>query len=439
MQFELSLNNFRGFKSTSFVPIRPLTLLVGENSAGKSSFLASLQYYLDFFGGFNPASFNSDPFQLGTFQQIAHYRGGKAGRARSFDISVRGYPRRSSDGMHPSEMTITLCFENIDSEAEVRSIRASSQGHAIVLLASANEVSLQLSREGQEQVRIDFGGPKIFPRRRGAGRIIGSILTELEFYLKYRAQQPPTDDLNIREAVRLSRLAGTLIRAMQGEHEATSAIRTKPLRTYTPGVTVKDGQGSHVPFELASLYRAKNKDAWLNLKRSIDSFGRDSEMFKELNIKSFGSSISDPFQLQFSLDGPKMNIVDLGYGTSQVLPILHMISSASKNARFLIQQPEVHLHPRAQAALGAFFVKAYKSNQVNLVIETHSDFIIDRIRNAIMEGQLKPDEISLLFFERKKLDNTITHINLGDDGSPIDAPESYRTFFIDEQMKLLGI
>jgi hypothetical protein len=109
---------------------------------------------------------------------------------------------------------------------------------------------------------------------------------------------------------------------------------------------------------MAKLSRAKSRDEWRKLKSSLEKYGKSSEMFSEVEIKSFGTSPSDPFQIQFSSEGPKTNIVDLGYGTSQVLPILYMIASAPQRGVFLIQQPEVHLHPKAQAALGTHFVEA---------------------------------------------------------------------------------
>ena len=88
MEFELGFSDFRGFHQQTPVPIRPITILVGENSSGKSSFLAGLKYVRDFFQMSGEPSFNGDPFQLGTFEQIAHNRGGRAGRAREFKIRM---------------------------------------------------------------------------------------------------------------------------------------------------------------------------------------------------------------------------------------------------------------------------------------------------------------------------------------------------------------
>jgi predicted ATPase len=239
----------------------------------------------------------------------------------------------------------------------------------------------------------------------------------------------------------LSTLADSLSRRSGGVIEATSAIRTRPQRTYTPGIEQEDGEGSHVPYEIAKLFRnrSQKKEAWSTLKDTIDEFGRKSGMFSEISIKSFGRNASDPFQIQFSLGGPKMNLVDLGYGTSQILPILYAIATGERGGYFLIQQPEVHLHPQAQAALGQFIVDSQHKTGINFIVETHSDFIVDRVRTSIANKLIKKDEVSLLFFERDRLENKITEIELDEFGEPIDPPESYREFFIAEEMRILGL
>jgi len=105
----------------------------------------------------------------------------------------------------------------------------------------------------------------------------------------------------------------------------------------------------------------------------------------------------------------------------------------------LIQQPEVHLHPKAQAALGQFFVDANLQKQQSFVLETHSDFIVDRVRLSIANGSIKKEDVAILFFERQRLENKIHVIRLDTDGEPMNPPRTYRDFFLGEQMKILGL
>src|SRR5881396_1662040 len=76
----------------------------------------------------------------------------------------------------------------------------------------------------------------------------------------------------------------------------------------------------------------------------------------------------------------RFNLVDVGYGVSQALPILvDTLQRPAADEVFLLQQPEVHLHPRAQAELGSFFV-SQAGKKRRFVIETHSDYLVDRVR-----------------------------------------------------------
>ncbi len=77
----VSIDHFRGFRKVTNAKISPLTLLIGENSAGKTSFLALIRLAYDLLSYSPSVSFNKVPFLLGAYEQVAHYRGGKGGRA----------------------------------------------------------------------------------------------------------------------------------------------------------------------------------------------------------------------------------------------------------------------------------------------------------------------------------------------------------------------
>jgi predicted ATPase len=446
MTFEISAKDFRGFHDQDFVPIRPITLLIGENSAGKTSFLAALKYMQDFLNSRPQPSFNEDPFQLGTYDQIAHFRGGKGGRAKEFSLLARHHINLRR--MNPDDLSgrftveISLTFQNTDSHASVTRAQIKHGQTALELRYEDEELKLDWTENGERHpIPTDsIKPPRMNPR--SFGSYVSFIFRDLSFRLNHTANnqldlfREKSPDIRL-----LSQLAERIFRISGSATEATSAIRTRPQRTYTPGTEQQDGEGSHVPFEIAKRYRARIRDEkeWLSLKGIIDNFGVSSGMFKEIHVKAFANTASDPFQIQLSLGGPRMNLVDLGYGTSQVLPILYSVATARKGAFYLVQQPEVHLHPQAQAALGTFFVDSMLSRSINYVIETHSDFIVDRVRNAVSKGQIKREDVSLLFFTRGRLENKICHIEIGENGEPLDPPDSYRDFFIGEQMKILGL
>jgi len=194
---------------------------------------------------------------------------------------------------------------------------------------------------------------------------------------------------------------------------------------------------------LASMDFRGEKD-WDRLKGAIENFGKDAGLFGELSIRRLGKKETDPFQLQVrkfgsKSKGPMRNLIDVGYGVSQVLPVITELLRHDA-PMFLMQQPEVHLHPRAQAALGSQFCKIAGPKR-QLVVETHSDHILDRVRMDIRDGksELKPEDVSILYFERKDLDVKIHSIGLDEEGNILNAPPSYRKFFMEEVNRRLKL
>ena len=196
-----------------------------------------------------------------------------------------------------------------------------------------------------------------------------------------------------------------------------------------------------------------DRRSWRTLHNDLIEFGKESGLFMDIKVKHHGKQMSDPFQLQIRvLSGSHANLMDVGYGVSQSLPILVDVMATEhfslptrgfgNNAyTFILQQPEVHLHPRGQAELASLFVKFVKSGRKrtnNFLIETHSDYIVDRIRIAVRMGQIESEDVSILYFEPRKNSVRIHNITLGDNGNLQDAPPGYRDFFLRETDRLLG-
>ena len=195
---------------------------------------------------------------------------------------------------------------------------------------------------------------------------------------------------------------------------------------------------------LADVFTRRKRE-WTELKRRLQEFGKAAGLFDEISIKRIGRRDSEPFQIQVrkfgsKRKGPLRNLIDVGYGVSQVLPVITELLRPDAPPLFLLQQPEVHLHPRAQAALGSLFCQI-ASRERQLIIETHSDNLIDRVRMDVRDREvaLKPEEVSILFFERNDLDVHIHSLEIDGEGNVNNAPDSYRSFFMEETTRSLGL
>ena len=111
---------------------------------------------------------------------------------------------------------------------------------------------------------------------------------------------------------------------------------------------------------------------------------------------------------------------------------------AAPATRLLVQQPEVHLHPKAQAALGTFLVDMVRDGKRQFVVETHSDYIIDRIRQEVAGKRLAPESVGIVYLEKPHIETTVHQLQLDESGNIVNAPETYRTFFMEEEMNLLS-
>lgn len=218
---------------------------------------------------------------------------------------------------------------------------------------------------------------------------------------------------------------------------AFAPTRTHPQRTYDPLKADPRPERSHIPMVLSRLY-GRSEKGWGKLTEALENFGKASGLFKEVRVRRIGDEAGNPFQIKISVAGSSFNLIDVGYGVSQVLPILVDCLRAEEESTFLLQQPEVHLHPRAQAELASFLGLLAKNQNKRFVIETHSDHIVDRIRMDLRDGRgLTPEDLALLYFERDNGLSFIRHLEIDEQGNLRKVPASYRRFFLEEEKRLL--
>ena len=97
-----------------------------------------------------------------------------------------------------------------------------------------------------------------------------------------------------------------------------------------------------------------------------------------------------------------------GFGLTQVLPIVVAALSSKSNGLLLIENPEVHLHPAGQVSMGRFLAKVSAAG-VQVILETHSDHVLNGVRRAVKDGKVQPRDVALHFF-RPRTDGTATRL-----------------------------
>jgi predicted ATPase len=416
----LFLDNFRGFSQT-LIPLAQVNFLVGENSTGKSSFLMAahllhnprfrMEGWFDAPDGDGSLSFN-DIVSVGALDRSYFSLG---------QLQVRRTPSGS-----PSSRFFALRFRAHDGMAEVSDCVVFS-GDAFVRLTVQDSKSLYQAWNKRLAAPPDASQ-------------ISKYLAESDEAPEYRQLPGPA---GLPPAYHLAMISEELSFQNVSPHTPTvwlAPIRAKARRHYEPIGGRFTPEGHHAPYTLQRVLRSGTEaDEFSKLLRM---FGAASGLFEDVRVHEFGGK-SAPFEVQIKLRRRDLNLMNVGYGVSQVLPLTVEVLARRGPVRFCLQQPEVHLHPRAQAAFGQLVHWLAARDSHSYLIETHSDYLIDRFRLMLKESNGSsppPPSAQVLFFDSTPTGNHVEVLKIDERGRyPQDPPAAFREFFINEELRLLEI
>lgn len=152
--------------------------------------------------------------------------------------------------------------------------------------------------------------------------------------------------------------------------------------------------------ELAIHYEAEVSED-LRLGEQVGRWLRKISPFIKLDVRQDGDEfkLNYKFEREANMMTDTMSAMNTGFGITYVLPVLVAILSAHKDSLILIENPEAHIHPKGQAVLMKLIAMAVKAG-VQVVIETHSDHIVNGSLVAVNQKLITEKELSLYFFDR---------------------------------------
>ena len=424
----ITVENFRCFGEKQTAKLAPLTLLVGDNSTGKTSFLALIRAMWDVAYAEVVPDFREEPFDLGSYIEIVN--------SSALNNSAAPIEAQFEDESH-SVTSFTTAFGNREGAPYPfkRRVRNKDRWMELAQDSSTGPITFNYGdAETQYNVKVSDEIDR-FSHRLGS-LLLAPISLELDRKSDGISGLPSPMNLDFG-------LLQTL-RSETSRPYASAPIRSRPSRTYDPSLITRDPEGDYTPSYLANMSMRKGHD-WEELIGKVTDFGRNSGLFDDIKVHHLGKTEGSPFQIHVRKRGKKRrgsfkNLVDMGYGISQVLPILTELLRPDGPQMFLLQQPEVHLHPSAQAALGTLFCSMAATGK-QIIVETHSDHLMDRIRMDVRDSttQLDSEDVSILFFERNGHSVAIHSISIDDDGNLNGVPPGYRQFFMDEVNRSIGL
>ena len=426
------MNNFRGFTDT-LVPLKKINFLVGENSTGKSSFLSLLSLMNQPTFWFNPVFTMRDDLGPSSFADIVS---AWSKDPSYFQVGVVT-TEVEKDGCVRLAFTVNEFTEREDSPKLSR--------HTKLGESHITTVIFEKSKTRYHVKKLD----SIFSTEEEAVEafhlLIENARVATDNFKSFPKDVPPHAPLPMAISILQSLESGDglsksefKIEIPMGMHVTWIApIRTKPKRIYD-GINIGySPEGEHAPLLLRKSLRSRTGSE--RFAERLHNFGNASGLFETVIAHSFGKGSKDPFELIIKFKGANLNINNVGYGVSQALPLVVEFLTSEKQRVFAVQQPEVHLHPRAQAALGELIFELVKEKRHSFFVETHSDYLIDRFRLS-MRSDDDPPPSQMLFFNRTPEGNRVYPLPISKKGLyPIVQPDEFRDFFVKEELRMLDI
>ena len=411
----IELENVRCFADRQSARTGRVTLLVGENGSGKSTFLGCYKAVAKLAALHDLAEdnhFDAAPFYMGGFASIARRD------ATAFTVGARFADhchesiaftfRPDRNGNLPVDREMKLCYRGNNEalhnlhftapEAADILLHVQASGFAFDLLQgefSFRSVSTWLSRYVRNGHLPFSGEPRVF---------------------RHRARQ--------NSAAR----EGGFLKLVNLLRRAPLFPDLGALPVDAPGAETSPRQREY-PSTPAHLLA--DDDGFFTF---LDEMGKVLGLWRTVSVEPAPGGR----EVQVLVDTPhgRFNLLDAGYGVHSLLQVLGALYNAAPDAVLLLQQPEVHVHPKAQAALAEWMATSGRS----FVIETHSDHVVDRFRICVMKGLLDPDDLSIVYFEPSTdgSSSTIHSISVDPQGNLHGEPDGYRKFFLQETKSLLG-
>jgi predicted ATPase len=452
IRFSFRWKNFRGFEDTGWIDVRPITIFVGSNNTGKSTLIAPLlllKQTLRSRATDVALVTRGDLANVGTFRDFVFRH--ETERSVLFDIRWHSQP----------------------APRDVEPVGTYAPGE------------MRLSFQSDASNDVVLGGVGVYDLYRRLYFARKRTESGRGFTLRNLAVSPPTNpsrrmrrsDLAARrEQPRHFLFEGNGI--FEAQYEPRSAREGPDVdhaseRVPTPEISEWANDYWHAAtFSSSDLSGLLRETSYLGplrepLRRVYELSGdpprdvgtrgefapevlfRDASLLEEtrLWLRKFGlgrtlrtrASREEAFSLYFAAGGgrPSVNLADVGFGASQILPMIVQGVSADEGEHLAMEQPEIHLNPRLQSRI-ADFLAFLAASKKGAIVETHSEHLLLRLRTLMAKRKVQEEDVALYFVDRDRGTSQVRPIPISEEGyiDPSDWPSG---FFQDSVREALAL
>ena len=409
---ELSVQNFKSWENTSRLQIAPLTGFFGANSSGKTSIFQTLLMLKQ--TAERPPDWNGvidfgdegSVVNLSSFHEVIHRH--KSGL--SLDISVSWQlPEKLIIG---GGSTLGQALPRTPRRSNRLEIGALSFSTTIV--AAGND-SVAVDGFGYMSDGYDFFGIvrdadsqyKIVcpPNHKPQG-----MLTSLPFRCygirDGSTKVPDTPFLSFERAFKhlFSRI------------HHLSPLREPPRHRYAYAGEHPKGVGQYGEQAIAALLSGRIQ--LLSIDEQVLKWLKRLELIDSYRLQANPDGEKDyEFRLKQHKDCPEVRLTDIGLGVFQILPTLALCYYVPEGSILILEQPEAHLHPKAQADLTDILIDVVKNRNIQIILETHSEHLLRRLQRRIAEEEIPAADTALYFCQVNDGTSEIERLNMDEHGN----------------------
>ncbi len=437
MLSRLTLSNFKNWRELD-MRLAPITLLYGVNSAGKTGVLQSLlllkqtakgidaRQHINFGGG------DGDYADFGSFYDLVygHDINSHIGIGLTWELEQGLKEEFFPVEEHNSRYDVEQAFARYDISWRLNSGIYIEELAYEALMENQPELSLRLQRLEEDKYSIEFSDsflietngdkPAFGSNSSEETEIVGSphscyILPFVEFpgqSMETLRVQPMYFCITLNNLISAFHYLG-------------------PLRQYPKRYYQWTGENKSIVVEpdgadtIATLVSSERDDK--SLQQDVARWLNNLGLVDSLQVKSTDANRRF-YEVSVKLDGVESALVDVGFGVSQVLPVVALLFSAPPGSIVLLEQPELHLHPNAQSLLADLLLHVAETRDLQLIVESHSEHVLRRLQARIAEGKSEfaiPENIKMYFCEPGEGGSTISEVELDRFGQIANWPEKF--------------
>lgn len=374
----LTLSNFKCYEKETPVSFSKINIFYGKNGRGKSTILQSLfllSQTLRYNTGLETLLLNGDMVSLGVYDDIVN-RSNTESKIKFIIESDEEAPVRIE--FEPYDLKPTL--------AKLNDLQVGEQ-HYIVELSEAVSPLTSLANINKLKTFLPQSDIKIYSLLRSLGYVSANRKGGNNY--ETRRDDLSSDNIDVDGSLIINKLSD-----QTADFRETFA---QELSLILSGASVRVSENPETPDRI-DLF--------------LDSRDGNPQGFKPVNV---------------------------GFGYSYVLPIIYQVMTAPRGGIVAIENPEAHLYPGAQSRIMDFIVKYSVRNDLQVILETHSDHVINGLRLAIKRNEIHREDASITFFDRTNDDGSplIEQIFIDDNGTLSKEPQDFMDEWTRQMLELL--